>query len=80
MAGMWLLDPHIDSGHRAKVLEVNPRKLKPLVTRTPRENWRIHPEWVQRYLLCRHVFIVHTRVFILHTEKTKGLCSFQYAG
>ena len=62
MEGMWLLDATIDSGHRDKVLVANPRKLKPLITRTPKENWRIHPRWVQRYwfyLFYRHMFSIY---------------------
>ena len=64
MEGMWLLDASIDREHRAKALEGNPRKLKPLITRTPKENWRIHPAWVQRY--WSYLFILWTHVFYLY--------------
>jgi hypothetical protein len=56
MEGMWLLDADIDSRHRAKALEGNPKKLNPLCTRTPKENWRIHPAWVERYLFITRKF------------------------
>lgn len=66
MEGMWLLDATIDRGHRAKALEGNPRKLKPLITRTPKENWRIHPAWVQRY--WSYLFILWTHVFYCYAS------------
>ena len=57
-----MLNPHIDNTHRAAKLEG--KKLKPLVTRTPKENWRIHPDWVQRYVcysfLSRMYIIQHS--------------------
>jgi len=67
MEGMWLLNPHIDSGHRSKALEVcaDLREFKPLITRTPKENWRIHPQWVQRYwtyLFCTRMFSMYITV------------------
>jgi hypothetical protein len=46
---MWLLNAEIDKGHRGAIWYERP--LKPLVTRTPLENWMIHPGWVQRYVL-----------------------------
>ena len=49
MSGMWLLNGDIDRGHRAAIWYE--RKLEPLVTRTPKENWMIHPGWLQRYVL-----------------------------
>ena len=49
MSGLWLLNGDIDRGHRAAIWYE--RKLEPLVTRTPKENWMIHPGWVQRYVL-----------------------------
>src|SRR3954462_8664837 len=48
MEGMTLLDPEIDSKHRAAKL-CQHQKIEPLITRTPKENWRIHPDWVQMY-------------------------------
>ena len=61
MAGRSLLNADIDRGHRAARLEAN-QKLEPLVTHTPKENWRIHPAWVQRsvfYLfLCSMIFFL----------------------
>jgi hypothetical protein len=42
-----LIDPLIDSGHRATMLDERP--LLPLVTRTPKHDWRIHPDWTERY-------------------------------
>lgn len=49
MAGRSLLNPHIDSKHRAGVLEESPGSLTPLVTRVANANWQIHPGWVDRY-------------------------------
>ena len=81
MEGMWLLDATMDSGYRAKLLEGNPRKLKPLITRTPKENWMIHPEWVQRLtrLLCFLYYYakLYCYVFLYYCAK---LDSFIYAG
>lgn len=57
-SGYQLLSPDIDSKHRAKLLEDDPASLEPLVTRTPKENWMIHPAWVSRYvfyLFMRHM-------------------------
>ena len=58
MEGMSLLDPSIDSKHRAAILCEG--KIDPLITRTPKENWRIHPDWVQRfvfYLILSSMYI-----------------------
>ena len=49
MSGLWLLNGDIDRGHRAAIWYE--RKLEPLVTRTPKENWMIHSGWLQRYVL-----------------------------
>ncbi|KAM0857006.1 hypothetical protein ACQ4PT_048745 [Festuca glaucescens] len=48
MATRTLLNPKIESKHRAALLEANLKSLEPLQTRTPRANWLIHPEWVDR--------------------------------
>lgn len=40
MAGMWLLNPDIDRKHRAAI--GSERKLEALVTRTQKEDWKIH--------------------------------------
>ena len=48
MEGMRLLNPDIDKNHRAALLR--DRKLEPLITRTQKIDWRIHPDWVQRYV------------------------------
>jgi len=39
MEGIALLDPEIDSKHRAARL-CQHQKIEPLITRTPKENWR----------------------------------------
>ena len=62
MVGMWLLNARIDSEHRAKALEVGPKPINPLTTRTPKENWIIHPAWVQRYLFCTCMFPMYIRL------------------
>jgi hypothetical protein len=49
MAGMWLLKRDIDSKHRSAICSY--KKLEPLVTRTSKEYWKIHPQWVDRYVL-----------------------------
>ena len=49
MSGLWLLNGDIDRGHRAAIWYE--RKLEPLVTRTPKENWKIHSGWLQRYVI-----------------------------
>uniref|UniRef100_A0A8I6WQ49 Aminotransferase-like plant mobile domain-containing protein n=1 Tax=Hordeum vulgare subsp. vulgare TaxID=112509 RepID=A0A8I6WQ49_HORVV len=46
MENHFLLNPEIDSKHRGKLL--SEQKLVPLVTRTSKFDWRIHPLWVQR--------------------------------
>ena len=46
---LWL-SADIERKHRAKLLEDEPGSLEPLITRTPRVNWMIHPAWVQRYV------------------------------
>ena len=76
MEGRWLLNDHIDSGHRAKVLENNPRKLKPLITRTPNEYWKIHPAWVQRY--CSYLFLA--RMFSVYIHYCEELNCYVYLG
>ena len=48
MDGTGLLNPDIESKHRAKKWEQG--KIEPLLTRTQKENWRIHPAWVERYV------------------------------
>ena len=48
MAGRQLLDPSIDSRHRAAKLEESPGSLSPLVTRVANANWQIYPGWVDR--------------------------------
>ena len=55
MEGIGLFNPDIDSKHRAaKLCE---RKLDPLATRTAKQDWRIHPDWVQRYVFFfKHVY------------------------
>lgn len=55
MVGRFLLDANIDRGHRAARLEAGTR-LEPLVTRTPKDNWRIHPAWVQRSVFYLFLF------------------------
>ena len=42
MSGLWLLNGDIDKGHRGAIWYE--RKLEPLVTRTPKENWKIHTQ------------------------------------
>ena len=49
MAGRSLLNPLIDSKHRAAVLEESPGILYPLVTRVANANWQLHPDWLDRY-------------------------------
>ena len=46
MEGMYLLNPDVDSKHRASLL--TEQKLVPLVTRTAKVDWSIHPRWVDR--------------------------------
>ena len=48
MAGRSLLDPSLDSTHRAAKLEESPGSLSSLVTRVANANWQIHPGWVDR--------------------------------
>ena len=52
MEGMPLLNADVDKNHRAALLR--DRKLEPLITRTQKTDWMIHPAWVQRYvfILC----------------------------
>ena len=47
--GIVVADGDIDRGHHGAIWYE--RKLEPLVTRTPKEQWMIHPGWVQRYVL-----------------------------
>ena len=57
MEGMRLLNPDLDKRHRAALLR--DKKIDPLVTRTQKQNWRIHLDWVQRYvfyLILKHVY------------------------
>ena len=52
MAGMGsypLLNPAVDSKHRAKIWEAGSQP-NVLRTRTPASNWMIHPDWVERYV------------------------------
>ena len=49
MAGPSMLNADIDRMHRAAQLESSVTT-EPLATRTPKENWMIHPSWVQRYV------------------------------
>ena len=62
---MWLLSSDIDTKHRAKKWEEG--FLDPLLTRTQKENWQIHPGWVQRYIFIptRQVCRKHTRTKLL---------------
>ena len=50
MAGRSLLSADIDHKHRAAILEESLGSLETLITRTPKENWIIHPAWVQSYV------------------------------
>jgi hypothetical protein len=50
-----LLSADIDSQHRAARLEAG-HPIEPLVTRTPKQNWQIHPAWVPRYVLYFFTF------------------------
>jgi hypothetical protein len=65
MEGMALLDPEIDSKHRAAKL-CQHQKIEPLITRTPKENWRIHPDWVQRYVF----HLILSRMYVNHCAET----------
>ena len=65
---MWLLSGDIYSKHHAKKLEEG--KIKPLLTRSQKENFRIHPAWVQRYVFIqygtiRQVCMKHTLTKLL---------------
>lgn len=42
-----LLFGSVDEQHRARLLEEG-QKLPVLITRTPREDWMIHPDWIDR--------------------------------
>ena len=57
---MWLLDPDIDRKHRAAI--GSERTLEDLVTRTQKEDWKIHEGWVQRYVraLVISILMLHT--------------------
>jgi hypothetical protein len=46
MAGMALLNPVVDNKHRAKLMQDN--VLQPLITRGQKDNWQIHPAWIDR--------------------------------
>lgn len=48
MERVSLLSPEIESKHRAARLVAHPESVEPLVTRTHKENWMIHPAWIQR--------------------------------
>lgn len=48
MERVSLLSPEIESKHQAARLVAHPGSVEPLVTRTPKENWMIHPAWIQR--------------------------------
>ena len=60
MAGIWLLDLDIDRKHRAAI--GSERTLEDLVTRTQKEDWKIHEGWVQRYVraLVISILMLHT--------------------
>ena len=62
MAEPSLLNADIDRGHRAAIMESG-RALHPLVTRTPMQNWRIHPAWVERCVF--YSFIFRMTLFLL---------------
>jgi hypothetical protein len=49
MAPYPLLNPTIDVKHRAKHMEAG-HELPVLVTRTPKSDWMIHPDWADRYV------------------------------
>ena len=60
MEGRSLLSVDIDSKHRARLLGESPGTVETLITRTPKENWMIHPAWLQRYmfyLFLRRMYI-----------------------
>jgi len=60
MEEVYLISPDVDQNHRANILQQ--RRLEPLVTRGPRENWRIHPAWEERYvfnLLVRVIYYLY---------------------
>lgn len=46
-----LLFGSVDEQHRARLLEEG-QKLPVLITRTPREDWMIHPDWIDRLVSC----------------------------
>lgn len=55
-----LLRADVDAKHRGKRWE-DGEKLEPLMLRTPKSNWMIHPAWHQRYVsslqIQLHVFL-----------------------
>ena len=57
MTEMSLLNPEIDSKHRAAI--GYERQLEPLCTRTQREDWMIHKGWVEQYVLYLFVSITY---------------------
>ena len=48
MERVYLIKDAVDKKHRARILQE--RRLETLITRGPRENWQIHPAWVDRYV------------------------------
>ena len=48
MERVYLLNEAVDRTHRGRILQE--RRLETLITRGPRENWQIHPAWVDRYV------------------------------
>jgi hypothetical protein len=49
MSSYALLKDAIDKKHRAALMEAG-KNLDVLIPRTPKSNWMIHPQWVDRYV------------------------------
>lgn len=76
MEGLWMLNASVDRGHRAqKLLSEN---LTPLITRTPKENWKIHEGWVQRYLF--YLFISCMYNMSINETESLTMLIYLYAG
>ena len=71
-----MLNDSVDRGHRArKLISEN---LTPLITRTPKENWKIHEGWVQRYLF--YLFISCMYNMSINETESLTMLIYLYAG
>ena len=59
-----LLDPVLDAKHRGTLIFTREAKEVPVLRlRTPKTSWRIHDQWIERYVV--HIFLNFASVVVV---------------